>query len=182
MLKLRHDATPAQIRTAYKNLSRLHHPDMNPGNPKATEAMAKINASYDVLSNPEARKEYDALLAQQREAAQKPAPGSARPASSPHGAAPPDAQVFTAHFPDPSPGPEPPKRAPRKAKRRAVDPEAEQRAENRAFLVLMARRALFAAVVIAWIIYSWRLEHDREARIRQETGRFRDVLHGGQQW
>ena len=28
ILKVRHDATPGQIRSAYKNLCRIYHPDM----------------------------------------------------------------------------------------------------------------------------------------------------------
>ena len=58
-LKLKRNASPDEIRKAYRNLARTHHPDLNPGD-KASEAQfKKINEAYEVLGNPESRKKYD---------------------------------------------------------------------------------------------------------------------------
>ncbi|XP_031554405.1 dnaJ homolog subfamily C member 16-like isoform X2 [Actinia tenebrosa] len=47
-----------QIKKAYKKLARNWHPDKN-DNPEAQEKFIKINEAYEILSNPEKRKEYD---------------------------------------------------------------------------------------------------------------------------
>lgn len=53
------NATPDEIRAAYKKLARKHHPDVNPGDPKAEERFKKISAAYEVLSDADKRKNYD---------------------------------------------------------------------------------------------------------------------------
>lgn len=51
-------ATREEIRRAYRVLARRYHPDVNPG--KATEEkFRQISAAYEVLSDPERRKQYD---------------------------------------------------------------------------------------------------------------------------
>lgn len=51
-------ATREEIRRAYRILARRYHPDVNPG--KATEEkFRQISAAYEVLSDPEQRKQYD---------------------------------------------------------------------------------------------------------------------------
>lgn len=62
-LKVATDAPPEVIRAAYKALSQRYHPDKNPDDAQAARIMAIINASYDVLSNPEKRKQHDADIA-----------------------------------------------------------------------------------------------------------------------
>lgn len=54
-LDLRRDATPAQVVAAYRKLARRHHPD------KGGDAaeMTRLNAAFEVLSDPEQRKQYD---------------------------------------------------------------------------------------------------------------------------
>ena len=52
-------ASQKEVRQAYRRLARQYHPDVNPGD-KASEARFKeINAAYEVLSDPEKRKNYD---------------------------------------------------------------------------------------------------------------------------
>ncbi|MBG1263194.1 DnaJ C-terminal domain-containing protein [Nostoc commune] len=48
-----------EIKRAYRKLARKHHPDVNPGNPKAEEQFKAINEANEVLSNPETREKYD---------------------------------------------------------------------------------------------------------------------------
>ena len=52
-------ATEDEIRTAYREWMRLVHPDRNRGNPRAEEMAKRINAAYEVLSDPAKRAAYD---------------------------------------------------------------------------------------------------------------------------
>src|SRR2546425_3199458 len=60
-------ATEKEIKAAYRKLARKHHPDMNQGNPKAEARFKEIGEAYEVLSDPEKRKRYDALGANWKE-------------------------------------------------------------------------------------------------------------------
>jgi len=64
-LKVARNAPPEVIRAAYKTLSQKYHPDRNPGNSEATRIMAIINASYEVLSDPDKRRKHDLWIEQQ---------------------------------------------------------------------------------------------------------------------
>ena len=52
-------ATEPEIRTAYREWMRLVHPDRNQGNRRAEELAKRINAAYEVLSDPAKRAAYD---------------------------------------------------------------------------------------------------------------------------
>lgn len=53
------NATPEEIKKAYRKLVKQYHPDLNKNNPEAAKKMAEINEAYEVLSDPEKRKRYD---------------------------------------------------------------------------------------------------------------------------
>lgn len=52
-------ATEEEIKKAYRKLARQYHPDRNPDDAAAEEKFKEISAAYDVLGDPEKRKEYD---------------------------------------------------------------------------------------------------------------------------
>ena len=53
------DATPAQIKKAFRALAKKHHPDSNENDPKAEARFKEVSEAYDVLSDETKRKEYD---------------------------------------------------------------------------------------------------------------------------
>jgi molecular chaperone DnaJ len=52
-------ATDKELSRAYKKLAKQHHPDANAGSPAAEERFKEVSGAYDVLGDPEKRKEYD---------------------------------------------------------------------------------------------------------------------------
>ena len=53
-------ASASEIKTAYRQLARTLHPDVNPGDPHASATFADVNNAYKVLSDTLARSNYDA--------------------------------------------------------------------------------------------------------------------------
>ncbi len=67
-LEVAPNATTAQIKTAYRRLVRLHHPDLNK---QAQDVHIKrLNEAYAVLSSTTRRAAYDSLRAEEQRAAQ----------------------------------------------------------------------------------------------------------------
>ena len=52
-------ASQKEIKSAYRKLSRQYHPDANAGDKGAEERFKEVSAAYDVVGDPEKRKEYD---------------------------------------------------------------------------------------------------------------------------
>jgi len=52
-------ASQDEIKKAYRKLARRYHPDKNPGDKSAEDRFKEIQGAYDVLSDPEKRKQYD---------------------------------------------------------------------------------------------------------------------------
>jgi molecular chaperone DnaJ len=52
-------ATPEEIKKAYRKLARTYHPDRNPDDKQAEARFKEISQAYDVLGDPEKRKQYD---------------------------------------------------------------------------------------------------------------------------
>jgi curved DNA-binding protein len=64
VLGVEKNATQQQIKEAYRKLAFRYHPDRNKNDRLATEKMKQINEAYSVLSDPQKRKQYDALYHQ----------------------------------------------------------------------------------------------------------------------
>lgn len=58
VLGVSREATPEEIKKAYRRLARELHPDVNPGE-EASERFKLVTHAYDVLSDPEQRQRYD---------------------------------------------------------------------------------------------------------------------------
>ena len=54
-------ASQDELKKAYRKLARQYHPDTNPGDAEAEERFKEIQGAYDVLSDPDKRKQYDAF-------------------------------------------------------------------------------------------------------------------------
>lgn len=59
-LGLKKDATHEEVRTAFRKLARKYHPDVAKDKKAAEEKFKEINEAYEVLSDAEKRKKYDA--------------------------------------------------------------------------------------------------------------------------
>ena len=53
------DATPEQIRAAYRKLAKKLHPDLNPGDKTAEGKFKELNAANDLLSDADKRARFD---------------------------------------------------------------------------------------------------------------------------
>ena len=58
-LRVKKDASQAEIQKAYRGLAKKLHPDLNPGNKQAEEEFKEITAAYDLLSDPDKRARFD---------------------------------------------------------------------------------------------------------------------------
>lgn len=60
VLGVSRDADPSEIQRAYRRLARKLHPDVNK-DPGAEDRFKELSEAYDVLSDPDQRKRYDAF-------------------------------------------------------------------------------------------------------------------------
>jgi DnaJ-class molecular chaperone len=61
LLGVKKGATDEEIKKAYRNLAKKHHPDKNKGNKEAENRFKEISEAYAVLGDKEKREQYDRL-------------------------------------------------------------------------------------------------------------------------
>jgi molecular chaperone DnaJ len=54
-------ASADDVKKAYRKLARQYHPDRNPGDAQAEERFKEVQGAYDLLSDSEKRKQFDAF-------------------------------------------------------------------------------------------------------------------------
>ncbi len=59
ILGVSRQATPAEIKAAFRKLAKQYHPDKNPHNPNAKELFNAIVRAYETLTDPGKKKRYD---------------------------------------------------------------------------------------------------------------------------
>ncbi len=59
VLGVKREATQDEIRSAYRQLAKKLHPDLNPGDKQAEEKFKEVSAAYDLLGDPEKRTRFD---------------------------------------------------------------------------------------------------------------------------
>lgn len=60
-LGVKPDATPEEIKKAYRRLAKRYHPDKTGGDKAAEHRFKQVSEAYDVLGNAENRQQYDAM-------------------------------------------------------------------------------------------------------------------------
>ena len=60
LLGVSKDASPSDLKSAYRKLALKLHPDRNPGDPQAEEKFKEAAEAYSVLSDADKRQRYDA--------------------------------------------------------------------------------------------------------------------------
>lgn len=53
-------ASEAEIKKAFRQHAKVHHPDANPNDPKAQEKFSEINSAYEILGDADKRRKFDA--------------------------------------------------------------------------------------------------------------------------
>ena len=79
ILGVSQDADAAEIKKAYRKLAKQHHPDRNPGDAAAEQKFKDVGEAHAVLSDPEQRREYDAVRSMARGGARFTAGGPGGP-------------------------------------------------------------------------------------------------------
>lgn len=59
ILEVSSDASQAEIKSAYRKMAKLYHPDLNPDNEKAAELFKEANQAYEILGDEKRRRHYD---------------------------------------------------------------------------------------------------------------------------
>src|SRR5271169_5512658 len=91
VLQVSPNAEDEIIQAAYRRLALKRHPDRRIGDPSASEQMELLNRAYEVLSDPQKRREYDSRSRQSsksRIVEEEPARPKARARQYPGSAAP----------------------------------------------------------------------------------------------
>jgi molecular chaperone DnaJ len=61
VLGVKDNATPDEIKKAFRSLAKRYHPDANRNDPSAESRFKEANEAYEVLSDPKKRAQYDTM-------------------------------------------------------------------------------------------------------------------------
>jgi molecular chaperone DnaJ len=61
ILGVSENASPEEIKKAFRTLAKKYHPDRNPGDKAAEEKFKEISAAHETLSDPKKKAEYDTM-------------------------------------------------------------------------------------------------------------------------
>ncbi|WP_236909768.1 molecular chaperone DnaJ [Clostridium sp. Cult3] len=61
ILNISKDASQDEIKSSFRTLAKKYHPDLNPDDKEAEQKFKEINEAYEVLSDTEKRRRYDAF-------------------------------------------------------------------------------------------------------------------------
>lgn len=80
LLGVQRTATEPQILQAYRQLALRYHPDLHPGDHAAVDRFKQVTEAFEVLGDPDKRRQYDEACRREQEAAvaTPPAPVSSR--------------------------------------------------------------------------------------------------------
>ncbi len=82
MLEIEPFSTLESVKSAYRQLARQYHPDLNGGNKQAEERFKQINEAYDTLNDVDKKQTYDQslrIMMQGRPVGKKPEPPPSKP-------------------------------------------------------------------------------------------------------
>jgi curved DNA-binding protein len=78
LLGITRDASPDEIKQAFRRLARKYHPDLNPGDKAAEDKFKDISEAYEILSDNSRRSQYDRFTGFWRRNRNKPANNTPR--------------------------------------------------------------------------------------------------------
>jgi len=85
VLGVSRDASPQELKRAYRKLAMQFHPDKNPNDQQAEERFKEATQAYKVLADIEQRKQYDMFGGQGLNGGAEPAPSAPSPDAPPRG-------------------------------------------------------------------------------------------------
>jgi len=59
VLGVKRDASPDELKRAFRQKARKYHPDLNKGSKEAEEKFKEVNEAYQILSDPQKKAQYD---------------------------------------------------------------------------------------------------------------------------
>jgi DnaJ-class molecular chaperone len=66
ILQISQNATPSEIKRSFRNLALKYHPDKNKNSEESKQMFTQLVEAYEVLSDKQSRKDYDALNSEWR--------------------------------------------------------------------------------------------------------------------